>query len=109
MSNSYISLIQKKTLQRAINHYGQYSQSLIAIEELSELQKAIVKQFRKSCENHITDISEEMADVYIMLEQLKMMYKNESDIKRFIDYKVMRLEDRIKEDEKEKQEIRKNG
>lgn len=87
------SLFQQKTLQKAINWYGADKQMLIAIEELSELQKAIVKYFRKPTEETRNDISEEIADVYVMLKQLEIMHKNDTDIQKNIDYKIKRLQE----------------
>ena len=94
------SLFQKKTLQKAINWYGVDKQMLIAIEELSELQKAIVKYFRKPTEETKSDISEEMADVYVMLKQLEIMHKNDTEVQKNIDYKIKRLQERIRKEEK---------
>lgn len=94
------SLFQQKTLQKAINWYGAYKQMLIAIEELSELQKAIVKYFRKPTEETRNDISEEIADVYLMLKQLEIMHKNDTEIQKNIDYKIKRLQERIRKEEK---------
>ena len=94
------SLFQQKTLQKAINWYGADKQMLIAIEELSELQKAIVKYFRKPTEETRNDISEEIADVYVMLKQLEIMHKNDTEIQKNIDYKIKRLQERIRKEEK---------
>lgn len=94
------TLFQQKTLQKAINWYGADKQMLIAIEELSELQKAIVKYFRKPTEETKSDISEEMADVYVMLKQLEIMHKNDTEVQKNIDYKIKRLQERIKKEEK---------
>ena len=94
------SLFQQKTLQKAINWYGADKQMLIAIEELSELQKAIVKYFRKPTEETKSDISEEMADVYVMLKQLEIMHKNDTEVQKNIDYKIKRLQERIRKEEK---------
>lgn len=94
------TLFQQKTLQKAINWHGADKQMLIAIEELSELQKAIVKYFRKPTEETKSDISEEMADVYVMLKQLEIMHKNDTEVQKNIDYKIKRLQERIKKEEK---------
>lgn len=49
-----------------------YPQLDIAIEEMSELIQAICKQKRGKC--NLDNILEEIVDVEIMLEQLKMIY-----------------------------------
>lgn len=93
-----INLRQRIILKRAINTYGSDIQRLIAIEELSELQKAIIKQIRKPCEENVATIAEEIADVYIMLKQVDIMYGIDSMVQKNIDYKVKRLSKRVKEE-----------
>lgn len=93
-----IGLVQRKTLKRAIDTYGSDMQRLIVIEELSELQKAVIKQIRKPCLENVRNIAEEIADVYIMLKQLEIMYGIKPEIQRNIDYKVKRLSERVKEE-----------
>lgn len=53
-----------------IQEYGTHNQQLVAIEEMAELTQAIVKYERGVTHN----IAEEIADVEIMLEQLKLMH-----------------------------------
>lgn len=57
-----------KTLIQAIDQYGPDMQQIVAIEELSELQKEITKSLR-GYENR-DHLIEEIVDVKIMLEQL---------------------------------------
>ena len=70
-----------------VGFYGKDNQKIKAIEELSELQKELCKSF-------ITDnydkISEEMADCYVMLEQLMIIYGNKSQVKDIIKQKIKR-------------------
>ena len=61
----------KETYRKAIDTYGKDKQLDVAIEEMSELTKEICK-FKRSQDNH-QKIVEEIADVAIMLEQLKMI------------------------------------
>ena len=72
----------KEDLQRfyeeLINHFGADVQMTIAVEEMSELQKEICKCKRSSGDVH--HIAEEIADVEIMLEQLKIMFMCESEV-----------------------------
>ena len=75
-------------------------QTMVAIEEMSELTKELVKFMRGE---HNTDaIAEEIADVEIMLCQMKIIYdiKNE-DVEKLMVIKLERL--------KERMEGRKNG
>ena len=59
------------TLERAIKTYGKDMQLNVAIEELSELIKEICKH-KRGADNREA-IIEEMADCYIMLEQIKII------------------------------------
>lgn len=73
--------------------YGAESQKDMAIEECSELTKAILKERRgKGTE---ADIIDEIADVLIMCEQLKIMYDCESAVNDRIDFKIKRQLARI--------------
>ena len=59
-------------LEEAIRRYGNDMQTTVAIEELSELQKELCKAIRGKF--HYEHMAEEIADVYIMLEQIEMIY-----------------------------------
>ena len=63
---------KRSTLIQAICHFGQQMQMLVAIEEMSELTKEIVKHRRG--EDNRRQVAEEIADVGIMLEQLELMF-----------------------------------
>ena len=89
-------------LQRAIDTYGADNQSLKAVEEMSELTKALLKiRFAKKAgverDILLDAISEEMADVEIMLEQLHMIYQNDKKVAEYRQKKIERLERRIKD------------
>ncbi len=56
--------------QRAIKTWGQPLQKAMAIEEMAELTKAIIKDLRGKPHN----AEEEIADVKIMIRQLEEMY-----------------------------------
>ncbi len=84
-----------KVLEKAITRYGKEAQLDMCVEEMSELTKEICKYKRRN-ENQ-AEIIEEMADVYIMLEQMKMIFGiSEQQINEQIDFKVARLEGRLK-------------
>lgn len=81
-------------LKEAIETYGAEAQLNVAIEELSELIKEVCKHKRYA--NNRTAIVEEMADCYIMLEQMKMIFGlSEEDIKNQMSRKVDRLRRRL--------------
>lgn len=88
---------KNKILVRAIATYGEESQMNIAIEEMAELTKALCKYKRAqaTCEKDaaIGNIIEEMGDVQIVLDQLKIIFKN--DTKQMQNFKLQRLEKRL--------------
>lgn len=61
----------KKIYKEALDKYGAQMQETICIEELSELQKALCKNIRGK--GSMEDISEEIADVQIMLAQMILL------------------------------------
>lgn len=80
----------------AIKTFGANMQKDVAIEEMSELIKEIIKHKRGS--NNRMQIAEEIVDVEVMLEQLKIMFgisKEEDELGRQV--KTMRLYNRIQE------------
>lgn len=91
---------QKETLRAAINTFGIPRQEDIAIEEMSELTKAIIKNRRTPDKSHKDDIREEIADVFIMITQLKMIYGG--DIEEIIDKKIKRLQLRLEDNSYER-------
>ena len=87
----------ERVMDRAIEHYGVEKQLLVCIEELSELIKAITKAERYPNDDiKKDDIAEEMADVYICIEYLKMIYNiDQEEIESWINKKIKRLKERM--------------
>ena len=84
------------TLERAIETYGKDMQLNVAVEELSELIKEICKH-KRAVDNREA-IIEEMADCYIMLDQLQTIFNiSEEEICDKMEEKVDRLEQRLDE------------
>lgn len=86
-------------LQAAVKRWGKQSQIEMAIEECAELIKALQKLKRAGEENPnefflIKDVCGEIADVEIMMQQLKMIFPIQiiEDIKG---EKIERLEKRL--------------
>ena len=71
--------IEEETYEAAFRRFGEPHQLLLCFEEMAELTKAISKAIRYTREGHKTAITEELADVYIMLEQVKMIFNIEDD------------------------------
>lgn len=89
---------QRSIMAEIIGYYGHESQKMMLLEEMAELQKEICKDMRgKPNQNAIT---EEVADVLIMLEQIQMMYHiSETKLHKITNEKLHRQLRRI-EDEK---------
>ena len=84
---------QKESCRMIANHYGKDSQVLVAIEEMSELIKELCKYFQRF--DRIKEITEEIADVEIMVEQLKTLFENHDEVGNVIDYKLERQMQRM--------------
>ena len=85
----------KKIYKEALNKYGAQMQETICIEELSELQKTLCKNIRGK--GSMEDISEEIADVQIMLAQMILLFNLESKVEKWRNTKLERLRDRLSE------------
>lgn len=83
----------EEVLKRAIATFGTDLQLNVAIEELSELTKEICKNKRGA--DNADHIAEEVADVEIMLEQIKMIFNNRKSVERHKYEKLIRLEKRV--------------
>lgn len=99
--------IDARINQETMDRYGIQNQSLVAMEELSELQKAVSKLVRypeertkpfdfKGLRNNLI---EEMADVLICMDQLIEYYQIERpEIQEFIQAKQERQAKRLAEE-----------
>ena len=88
---------QLRHLNTIVEHYGHDKQQDKAIEECSELIQAICKWKEKS--DFAEKIIEEIADVEIMCNQLKIMFECFGEVEEQIDYKINRQLKRIAEGE----------
>ena len=89
---------EKDLYERNIKYYGIEQETTIAMEECSELIQAISKCKRYGCINkYCENIIEEMTDVLIMIDELKMIYQiSDVDISDIRQYKMNRQSYRIK-------------
>lgn len=71
-------------LEGAIKKFSPYHQVIVAIEELSELQKELTKWLRGKY--NPAGMLEEMADVSIMLNQLQLIFGDPTE------YEIEKLE-----------------
>lgn len=87
-------------LQKAITTYGTNMQTDMCIEEMSELTKALLKYRRLDVvaragaegEAANANIREEMADVQVMLDQMRLIYGGTKEQEA---YKLERLKSRL--------------
>lgn len=89
-------MIDEKTVgiyTAALEKYGGENQRIVALEELAELQHALCKDLRGN--HNAAHIAEEIADVEIMLEQLKLLYGMEDSVESWKKQKLVRLQSRI--------------
>ena len=89
---------QDKIIRETVNIYGD-KQYMTAVEEMAELMQAISKYLRienggcsdAAQKEAINNITAEMADVYVMLEQLQLMLNiKNADIQAVINKKLNR-------------------
>ena len=83
----------KEIYKKAIEKFGVDGQFLKAAEECNELSKELIKTVNT---REAQNITEEIADVEIMLEQLKIIFDKEI-IKEIKNKKLKRLKNRLKE------------
>ncbi len=86
---------KQEILRRAIETYGALSQEMVLLEEMSELQKEVCKHWRG--QDNRNQIAEEIADVEIMLEQVKMIFSCGDAVSLYRIQKLKRLERRLNE------------
>lgn len=79
----YLKLIQK---------FGVETQSVVAVEELSELQKEVCKMLRKI--GNVHNLAEEIADTLIVIEQLMLIHNCESEVVLLKQQKLQRVYER---------------
>lgn len=66
--------------EAAVQRFGEQAQILIAVEEMAELTKALLKYIRYGGAREVLDsIAEERADVEIMLNQLHVIFGDNSE------------------------------
>ena len=84
---------RKAIYYNAIAKYGTEHQMIVALEEMSELQKEICKDMRGNL--NLKNLIEEIADVTIMLEQLRLIIGENGAVCEVMDSKIERLAARI--------------
>ena len=77
----------------ALEIFGPDTQLVVALEELSEIQKEVCKALRGF--THPAQVAEEIADATIMLEQLRYIFNVGPAVDQMVDRKIARLVQRI--------------
>ena len=80
--------------KEALETWGGTVQMLVAVGEMSELQKEILKNINRKKDNR-AQIIEETADVLIMLEQLQLYYDIREEVKDYMDKKLQLVAGRL--------------
>lgn len=92
---------QNDILKKSIEFNGMDTERVIIMEELSELIQEVSKHYRNK--GNIMHLLEEMADVYICLEELKLMTGIDNyDIEAAMSVKYERIKNDIESKENKK-------
>lgn len=87
-----LNIDEMTVLINAVNTFGARNQEDVAIEEMSELIKALIKHRRYNTPETKENILEEIADVVIMICQLTVIHGFDREI---VDEKIERLKQRL--------------
>ena len=90
----------KEKLKQIIYYYGINHQQRKLNEEVFELQEAIIIKENNQFSNVLynENIIEEIADVMVVLEQIKVHYNlDEEDINSIMEHKINRTLERLKD------------
>ena len=83
----------RRACTAAIETWGSDAQTLMVFEEMSELQKELCKHARGK--DNRDNIADEIADVEIMLAQMKILHDCEADVELHRQAKLARLLQRL--------------
>ena len=84
-------------MRSAIKKNGKTMQTVVAIEELSELQKELTKHIRGK--GNRENLIEEVADVLVMITQVQLMYYIPDDeVEKVMHFKLNRLKERMQDE-----------
>lgn len=85
-----------KVYADALATFGPNMQLIVALEEMSELQKEITKALRRDL--NPMHLAEEVADAAIMLEQVQQIFNIKEQVHEMMDSKILRLKKNIKKE-----------
>lgn len=87
---------RKQIYIQAVEHFGVDGQLVKAIKELNECSQQLCKVLLDQGDRR--NLAEEVADATIMLEQVRVALDINEDVHKQMDYKLLRLQDRILKD-----------
>lgn len=87
---------EREVLEKAIRVWDEKNQLLMLLEEMSDLQKEVLKNVNRGREN-LNNIIESVIDVETTLAQLKIIYNIEQDVAKGFSEKIHFLENILKE------------
>lgn len=93
-----------KVYTDALQTFGPNMQLIVALEEMSELQKEICKALRGDL--NPLHLAEEVADATIMLEQVRQMFDINEPVCEMMDHKIERLAHRVAAAKSQKDALR---
>ena len=85
-----------QTYTNALIQFGKANQLIVALEELSEVQKEICKVMRG--QTSLDHLAEEIADATIMLEQVREIFSINDLVCEKMDEKIIRLDSKLRGD-----------
>ncbi len=85
---------RRAVYEAAIDHYGVEHQIWKAVEEMSELIKELAKRQDEGGTTHEA-LVDELADATVMLEQLRLLFGVNKEVRDRMDFKVCRLARRL--------------
>lgn len=90
-------MISREIAEKIIGFHGFQHQLYKSVEELCELGVLIIQDANVRGKVKTEEVLEEMADVYIMLKQLAVIYNlSDKEIEKAIDYKIDRTFERMR-------------
>lgn len=92
--------MDKKKLNYIIKYYGSDIQIQKAVCSLMELESELKMYIYHKKIERIKKIIDKMADTYVILDQLKIIFKNEDEIDKIIDFKIDKLIEEVEKNKK---------
>ncbi len=91
-----MAVVSKKIMDKAVQKWGKSAQILTLLEEMSELQKELLKNINRNKDN-LDAVIDETADVEIMLAQMKYIYQIDNAVRERIPLKLEKVKRRLED------------